>query len=96
MTLENFCLKNKPTITDVDSTDYLYLVIASIISSCGFILNSETIVVGSMLISPLLKPVLNFVDAISTWNIDKHISHSFLLHLFHYYLLLYFLCLQNI
>lgn len=76
MTSEHFCINNnkkQTIIEDVDSTDYMYLVLASIISSCGFILDSETAVIGSMLISPLLKPVLNLVEALSHWNPSKHV-----------------------
>ena len=77
---EQFCVEQNTEIEDVNLTDYMYLIIASIISSCGFVLDSETIVIGSMLISPLLKPVLNFVDAITTWNVGQKIIRTNLGH----------------
>jgi hypothetical protein len=57
MTLKN-CLY-KTSHNKVTKQDYLFVVLASIISSCGFALNSETVVIGSMLISPVLKPLIN-------------------------------------
>lgn len=57
MTLKN-CLY-KTSHNKVTKQDYLFVILASIISSCGFALNSETVVIGSMLISPILKPLIN-------------------------------------
>jgi len=57
MTLKN-CLY-KTSHNKVTKQDYLFVILASIISSCGFALNSETVVIGSMLISPVLKPLIN-------------------------------------
>ena len=43
----------------VTSNDYINLVLSTLIAGSGFILNSETVVIGSMLISPLLTPLIN-------------------------------------
>ena len=51
--------KYKVSKNKVNWTDYSYVILASIISSCGFLSDSETVVIGSMLISPLLKPIIN-------------------------------------
>jgi uncharacterized membrane protein len=51
--------KNKVT-----KQDYAFVILASIIAACGFALNSETVVIGSMLISPLLKPIINVAISI--------------------------------
>ena len=48
MDSEQFCVEQNTEIEDVNLTDYMYLIIASIISSCGFVLDSETIVIGSI------------------------------------------------
>jgi len=62
MVLKN-CLfrtsKNKVT-----KQDYAFVILASTIAACGFALNSETVVIGSMLISPLLKPIINVAISI--------------------------------
>lgn len=41
----------------INALDYIYLILASIIASCGFLIDSETTIIGSMLISSLLKPI---------------------------------------
>ena len=51
--------KNKVTLQD-----YAFVILASTIAACGFALNSETVVIGSMLISPLLKPIINVAISI--------------------------------
>jgi hypothetical protein len=58
MTLKNYCLY-KTSENKISKQDYLFVILASIISACGFALNSETVVIGSMLISPVLKPLIN-------------------------------------
>lgn len=62
MVLKN-CLfrtsKNKVT-----KQDYTFVILASTIAACGFALNSETVIIGSMLISPLLKPIINVAISI--------------------------------
>jgi uncharacterized hydrophobic protein (TIGR00271 family) len=37
---------------------YFYILLASIISASGFILNSSPIIIGSMLISPIFSPII--------------------------------------
>jgi len=63
MTLKENCLyrtsKNK-----IKKQDYLFVFLASLICACGFALNSETVIIGSMLISPLLKPIINLAISI--------------------------------
>lgn len=58
MTLKKNCLY-KTSENKVVKQDYLFVILASLISACGFALNSETVVIGSMLISPVLKPLIN-------------------------------------
>ena len=59
MTLKKNCIY-KTSENKVTKQDYLFVLLASLISACGFALNSETVVIGSMLISPVLKPLINF------------------------------------
>jgi uncharacterized membrane protein len=58
MTFKKTCLY-KTSENKVTLQDYLFVILASLISACGFALNSETVVIGSMLISPVLKPLIN-------------------------------------
>ena len=67
MTLQKNCLF-KTSKNKVNKQDYLFALLASIISACGFALNSETVVIGSMLISPLLKPMVNLAVSIAKWK----------------------------
>ena len=64
---------------NIDIFDYLYIILASIIASCGFITNSETVIIGSMLISPLLKPVtfiaFDFIKKKFLHKIGYHLGH---------------------
>lgn len=52
----------------VGKQDYVFALLASIICACGFALNSETVIIGSMLISPLLKPIINLAISIAKWK----------------------------
>jgi len=63
MTLKKNCLY-KTSENKVTKQDYLFVILASLISACGFALNSETVVIGSMLISPVLKPLINLAISI--------------------------------
>ena len=64
MTLKKNCLF-KTSKNRVGKQDYVFALLASIICACGFALNSETVVIGSMLISPLLKPIINLAISIA-------------------------------
>ena len=55
--MNKLCNKIYKRDARINTLDYIYLIIACIIASCGFLIYSETIIIGSMLISPLLKPV---------------------------------------
>lgn len=73
----NICL-NIFNNSNIVIVDYIYLIIASIVSSSGFIMDSETVIIGTMLISPLLKPViLTALDIITPEqnNITSHMLH---------------------
>jgi uncharacterized membrane protein len=78
MTLKTNCLY-KTSENKVTKQDYLFVILASIISACGFALNSETVVIGSMLISPVLKPLINL--AISLLRGQYSTLYLSLLHL---------------
>ena len=78
MTLKKNCLY-KTSENKVSKQDYLFVILASIISACGFALNSETVVIGSMLISPVLKPLINL--AISLLRGQYSTLYLSLLHL---------------
>jgi len=78
MTLKTNCLY-KTSENKVSKQDYLFVILASIISACGFALNSETVVIGSMLISPVLKPLINL--AISLLRGQYSTLYLSLLHL---------------
>ncbi len=54
----------KTSKNKISKTDYVTLIIAAFICGSGFALNSETVIIGSMLISPLLKPFTNMVIAL--------------------------------
>ena len=78
MTLKKNCLY-KTSENKVSKQDYLFVILASIIFACGFALNSETVVIGSMLISPVLKPLINL--AISLLRGQYSTLYLSLLHL---------------
>lgn len=78
MTLKKNCIY-KTSENKVSKQDYLFVILASIISACGFALNSETVVIGSMLISPVLKPLINL--AISLLRGQYSTLYLSLLHL---------------
>lgn len=66
----------------VVQSDYVYLILACVIASAGFITNSETVIIGSMLISPLLKPVTLMAFDIIKGNYSKlplHLVHMIIM-----------------
>lgn len=67
MSFKKTCLY-KTSENKVTKQDYLFVVLASLISASGFALNSETVVIGSMLISPVLKPLVNLAISLLRGN----------------------------
>ncbi len=60
--------------------DYITMLIASLISCAGFCTNSETTIIGSMLISNLTKPFTNFIVAFykKKWKVTFLSSYEIL------------------
>lgn len=62
----------------VTKLDYIYTILAAIIAGGGFALDSETILIGSMLLSPLLKPLLKAFKGIikkSPASFFRNVAH---------------------
>lgn len=57
---------------NINKWDYVYLILSSLIASSGFILDSETVIIGSMLISPLLKPIMLITFDIIKYGVKKY------------------------
>ena len=62
----------------VGKIDYVYTILASTVAGCGFLLNSETVIIGSMLLSPFMKPILLMFHNISNKKFEiffKNFGH---------------------
>jgi len=61
ITVEELFIKSQPT-----SVYYTLLILSTLIIACGLLLNNPTIVIGGMLVTPLLTPILVIALGIST------------------------------
>ena len=68
MTIGKCLYKTSRHIVTID--DYINLLLSTLIATSGFALNSETVIIGSMLISPLLTPLINIAIALLKWKGD--------------------------
>ena len=66
MTIKKCLYKTARNIVTLE--DYVTLLLASVICASGLAINSETVVIGSMLISPMLKPIINIAISLLNWK----------------------------
>ena len=55
---------------EISSGYFAYLTIANLIALCGLLLNNSSVIIGAMLISPLMGPILSSGFAFITGNIS--------------------------
>src|SRR5664279_3492710 len=67
-------VKNVYTEVNITPGYFIILTIANLIALCGLITNSIAVIIGAMLISPLMSPILNIGYAFITG--DKFVWHK--------------------